>query len=71
MDPRLGKLWQERQHHARLVISSAADLEGIGELTRLEIKHLIDRYAAWLLINTTETEHISMTDRNAHEAATK
>ncbi|MGB1684142.1 MAG: hypothetical protein ACPHDN_02890, partial [Candidatus Puniceispirillaceae bacterium] len=37
VDPRLGKLWQERQRHARSVISTAADLEGIGELTSLEI----------------------------------
>ena len=26
---------------------------------------------AWLMINLTETEHISLTDGNAHEAATK
>ena len=71
VDPRLGKLWQERQRHARSVISTAADLEGIGELTSLEINHLVDRYAAWLMINLTETEHISLTDGNAHEAATK
>ena len=71
VDPRLGKLWQERQRHARSVISTAADLEGVGELTSLEINHLVDRYAAWLMINLTETEHISMTDGNAHEAATK
>ena len=71
VDPRLGKLWQERQRHARSVISTAADLEGIGELTSLEINHLVDRYAAWLMINLTETEHISLTDDNAHEAATK
>ena len=71
VDPRLGKLWQERQRHARSVISTAADLEGIGELTSLEINHLVERYAAWLMINLTETEHISLTDGNAHEAATK
>ena len=33
VDPRLEKLWQERQRHVRSVISTAADLEGIGELT--------------------------------------
>ena len=53
------------------MISTAADLEGVGELTSLEINHLVDRYAAWLMINITETEHINMTDGNAHEAATK
>ena len=71
VDPRLGKLWQERQRHARSVISTAADLEQFGELTSLEINHFVDRYAAWLMINLTETEHISLTDGNAHEAATK
>jgi len=71
VDPRLRKLWQERQRHARSLISTAADLEGIGELTSLEINHLVERYAAWLMINLTETEHISLTDGNAHEAATK
>ena len=71
VDPRLGKLWQERQRHARSVISTAADLERIGELASLEKNHLVDRYAAWLMINLTETEHISLTDGNAHEAATK
>ena len=68
---RLGKLWQERQRHARSVISVTADLEIIGELRSLEFNHLVDRYAAWLMINLTETEHIRMTDGNAHEAATK
>ena len=71
VDPRLRKLWQERQRFARSVISTAASLEGVGELTCWEIDHLGDRYAAWLIINLTETEHISMTDGNAHEAATK
>ena len=71
VDTRLGKLWQERQHHARSVISTAANLEGMGGLTSLEINHLVDHYSAWLMINPTETEHISMTDGNAHEAATK
>ena len=71
VDPRLGKLWQERQCYARSVISTTADLEGVGELMSLEIRHLIDRYTAWLMINLTETEHISMTDGNAHEAVTK
>ena len=71
VDLRLGKFWQERQRHARSVISTTADLEGTGELTSFEINHLVDRYAAWLMINLTETEHIRMTDGNAHEAATK
>ena len=71
VDPRLGKLWQERQRHARSVISTAADLEGIDEFTSLEINHLVDRYATWLMINLTGTEHINMTDGNAHKAATK
>ena len=71
VEPRLGKLWQERQRHARSVISTATDLERIGELTSLEINHLVDRYAAWLMINLTEREHISMTDGNAHEATIK
>ena len=71
VDPRLGKLYQERQYHARSVISTAADLERIGELTSSEINHHVERYAAWLMINLTETEQISMTDGNAHEAATK
>ena len=69
--PRLGKLWQERQRHARSVISTTADLEGVDELTSLEINHLIDRYADWLMINLNKTEHISMTDGNTYEAATK
>ena len=71
VDPRLGKLWQELQRHTKSVISTAANLEGVGELTSLEINHLVDRYAAWLMINLTETEHISLTDGNAHEVATK
>ena len=71
VEPRLGKLWKERQRHARSVISTAADLEGVGELTSLEINHLVDHYAAWLMINLTETEHISITDGNARGAATK
>ena len=46
VDPRLGKLWQERLRHAKSVISTEADLEGIGELTSSEINHLVDLYAA-------------------------
>ena len=71
VDLRLVELWQECQGQAGSVISTAADLESIGELTSLEIKHLVDRCAAWLMINLTETEHISMTDGNGYEAATK
>ena len=71
VDPWLGKLWQERQHHTGSLISTAADLEDVGELTFLEIKHLIERYAAWLMINLTETKHIRMTVGYAHEVATK
>ena len=69
VDPRLRKLWQERQRHARSVINTAADLEGIGELTSLEINHNVDRYAVWLMTNLTKTEHISMTNGSADEAA--
>ena len=70
LDPWLGKLRQERQRYARSVISTAVDLEGIGELTSLEINHNVDRYAVWLMTNLTKTEHISMTDGKAHDAAT-
>ena len=70
-EPTAWKILARTSAPSKSVISTAADLEGIGELTSLEINYLVERYVAWLMINLTETEHISLTDGNAHEAATK
>ena len=67
VDPQLGRLWQERQRNASSSISSTAALKGVGELTPSPINHPVDSFGAWLIINLTETEHISMTDGSADE----
>ena len=71
VDPRIGKLWQERHRYAGLVISKAASLEGVEELTSADINGLVDRYAAWLMTNLTEAGYATMINGDAHAAATK
>jgi len=71
VDPRLGKLWQERHRYAGSVITKAAALEGIGDLTSADIGALVDRYAAWLMTNLTETGYSMMMGGDAHATATK
>ena len=46
VDPRTGKLWQERHRYAGSVISKAATLEGFEELTSADNSGLVNRYAA-------------------------
>ena len=46
VDPRIGRLWQERHRYAGSVISKAATLEDVEELTSAGINGLIDRYVA-------------------------
>ena len=46
VDPRIGKLWQERHRYAESVISKAATLEGFEELTSADNSGLVNRYAA-------------------------
>ena len=71
VDPRIGKLWQERHRYAGSVISKAATLEGVEELTSADINGLVDRYAAWLMTNLTEAGYATMINGDAHAAATK
>jgi hypothetical protein len=71
VDPRIGKLWQERHRYAGSVISKAATLEGVEELTSADINCLVDRYAAWLMTNLTEADYATMINDGAHVVATK
>ena len=71
VDPRIGKLWQERHRYAGSVISKAATLEGVEELTSAYINGLVDRYAAELMTNLTEAGYATMINGDAHAAATK
>ena len=71
VDPRIGKLWQERHRYAGSVISKAATLEGVEELTSADINGLVDRYTAWLMTNLTEAGYATMINGDAHAAATK
>jgi hypothetical protein len=71
VDPRIGKLWQERHRYAGSVISKAATLEGVEELTSADINGLVDRYAAELMTNLTEAGYATMINGDAHAAATK
>ncbi len=71
VDPRIGKLWQERHRYAGSVISKAATLEGVEELTSADINGLVDRYAAELMTNLTEAGNATMINGDAHAAATK
>jgi hypothetical protein len=71
VDPRIGKLWQERHRYAGSVISKAATLEGAEELTSADNNGLVDRYAARLMINLTETGCATMINGDTHSAATK
>jgi len=71
VNPRLGKLWQERHRYAGSVINKAANLEGLGDLTSAEISALVDRYATWLMFNLTETGYTSTINGNSHDAASK
>jgi hypothetical protein len=70
VDPRIGKLWQERHRYAGSVISKAATLEGVEELTSADINCLVDRYAAWLMTNLTEADYATMINDGAHVVAT-
>jgi hypothetical protein len=71
VDPRIGKLWQERHRYAESVVSKAATFEGVKELTSAYINGLADRYAAWLMTNLTEAGYATMINGEAHAAATK
>ena len=71
VDPRIGKLWQERHRYAGSVISKAATLEGVEELTSADINCLVDRYAAWLMTNLTEAGYATMINGDAHAATAK
>jgi hypothetical protein len=71
VDPRTGKLWQERHRYAGSVIAEAARLEEIAPLTSDDMRSLVDRYAAWLMTNLTETSYGTMINGDAHAAATK
>ena len=71
VDPRIGKLWQERYLYAGSVISKAETLEGVEELTSADINGLVDRYAAELMTNLTEAGYATMINGDAHAAATK
>ena len=53
------------------MISKAARLEGVEELTSADINGLVDRYAAWLMTNLTEAGYATMINGDAHAAATK
>ena len=53
------------------MISKAATLEAIEELTFADISGLVDRYAAWLMTNLTEAGYATMINGDAHAAATK
>ena len=46
VDPRIGKLWQERHRYAGSVISKVATLEGVEELTSADINGRVDRDTA-------------------------
>jgi hypothetical protein len=71
VNPRLGKLWQERQNYAGSVINKAANLEGLGDLTPSEISVLVDRYATWLMFKLTETGYSTTINGNSHDATSK
>ena len=71
VDPRIGKLWQERHRYAGSVISKAATLEGVEELTSANINGLVERHAAGLMTNLTEAGYAMMINGDAHAAATK
>ena len=53
------------------MISKAATLEGVEELTLADINGFVVRYAAWLMTNLTEAGYATMTNGDAHAAATK
>jgi hypothetical protein len=71
IDPRIGKLWQERHRFAKSLVSKAAILEGVEELTSADINGLVDRYAAWLMTNLTEAGYTTMINGDAYAATTK
>ena len=71
VDPRIGKLWQERHRYAGLVISKATTLQGVEELTSADTNGLVGRDASWLMINLTEAGCATMINDDAHAAATK
>ena len=53
------------------MISKAATLEGVEELTSAYINGLVDRYAAWLMTNLTEASCATTVNGDTHAAATK
>lgn len=71
VDPRIGKLLQERLRYAGSVIRKAATSEGVKELTSTDINGLVDRCAAWLTTNLTEAGYATMINCDAHAAAAK
>jgi hypothetical protein len=71
VDPRIGKLWQERHRYAESVISNASTLESVEKLTLADINSLVDRYADWLMTNLTEAGYATMINGDAHAATAK
>ena len=53
------------------MISKAASLKGVEELTQADINGLIDSYAACLMTNLTAAGYATMINGDAHVAATK
>jgi hypothetical protein len=53
------------------VISEAATVEGVKELTLADFNGLAERYAAQLMTNLTEADYTTMINGDAHAAATK
>ena len=71
VDPRIGKFWQKRHRYAESLISKAATLECVEELTSADINGIVDRYAAWLMTNLTEAGYTTMINGDAYAATTK
>ena len=53
------------------MISEAATVEGVKELTLADFNGLAERYAAQLMTNLTEADYTTMINGDAHAAATK
>ena len=69
MNRRLGKLWQEHQRYAGLMINNAANSKGLDDLTSSEISKLVDGYATPLTFNLTELGYGTTVNGNSHNVA--
>lgn len=67
----LGKLWQEHQRYAGLMINKAANSKGVGDFTSSKISTLVEGYATPLMFNLTEPGYGTTVNGNSLNVASK